>query len=87
MSMTESVHPNAGDEIEITAPFPVVNIAALAARRQQRITGIVLEQILALQIDDGLRGIRSCRRQDAGHSLIIPDRTKSLAASGGGEFD
>ncbi len=74
MSVTERVDADAGEEIEIAAAFQIVNIAALSARQNERITGVVLQEILALQLLNLLRGLVNGGRKDAGHLIIITDR-------------
>ena len=41
--MPQGIHANTGDRIEIAAPFRVVDVAALSAGQNQRITGIILQ--------------------------------------------
>ena len=55
MRVAEGIYADAGDEIEITRARSVVDVAALAAMQNQRITGVVLEQVLLFEIDDGCR--------------------------------
>ena len=57
MRVAQRVDADAGDEIQVTLALGVLHIASLAARQRQRITGIILEQIFALEFDDGLCGL------------------------------
>ena len=56
MSMSQGVDADAGDQIEIAFPGRVIDITTLAASQHERVTGIVLEQVLLLQIHDRLGG-------------------------------
>ena len=53
MILAESVHADARDEIEIPLAVGVPHIRAVAARQHQRMTRIVLQQIAALELNDG----------------------------------
>ena len=78
MGMPQGIHADAGHEIQVAAAVGVKYITALAARHHQRIAGVVLKQVFALQVDDGLGGVIHDGGKDAFHLFMI-------AAGKGGE--
>ena len=52
MGMTQRIHAQAGDEIEILLAFCVVEEHTLAAFEGDRITVIGLEKVAALEVDN-----------------------------------
>ncbi|MGA2119477.1 MAG: hypothetical protein ABSH56_32595 [Bryobacteraceae bacterium] len=56
MGVAERIDADAGNQIEVTAALQIVHPAPLSARQDERITGIILEEVGALQIHDGLSG-------------------------------
>ena len=58
VGMTQSVDTDSGEEIEIPLALKVVEVAAFSTGKRQRIPGVVLEQVLPLQIHQCLgRGV------------------------------
>ena len=55
MCMAQGVDTDSGDKVEIPVAVHIVDVAPLAAIQHQRVAGIVLQEKLALQIDDLLR--------------------------------
>ena len=55
MVLAERVHADAGDEIEITLAVDVPHVRAVAAHQHQRMTRVILQQILALELNDVLK--------------------------------
>jgi len=53
--VAQGVDPDTRDEVQILVPVNVVDVASFAAIQHQRVPGIVLNQKLALEIDDLLR--------------------------------
>ena len=51
MRVTQRVHSDAGDEIEIAGAVRIVNVAAFAPMHDQGIAAVILKQVLALQFD------------------------------------
>ena len=74
MGVPERVDADAGEEIEVAAALQIVKVAAFSAGQSERITGIILEQVVALQVHDGLGGVLHCGRKGAGHLLMIARR-------------
>src|SRR5438552_3983883 len=52
MPMHQRIYANAGDQVQIALAGCVVDIAPLAARQHQRMAGIILKQVLLLQVDN-----------------------------------
>ncbi len=52
VGVAQARYADAGDEIQVPLAGQIVHIAAFAARQDQRIAGIILEQIIAFQIHD-----------------------------------
>ena len=71
MRVAEGVDADAGEQVQVTAAFQVVNPATLAARQHQRIAGIVLQQVLFFQVHDLLGALRADRRESGRHLLMI----------------
>jgi hypothetical protein len=69
--MSQRIYPNSGDEIEIPAALGIVYMAALAARDDERVSGIILQEVLAFQVHHGLSGAIYGRGKGARHSIII----------------
>ena len=71
MGVAQRVDADARDEVEVACAVDVVNIAALSPMRDQRIAAIVLQQVVAFQVDNGV-GCRGRRWVwSAGHLLMI----------------
>ncbi len=58
MGVTEGVHADAGDQVEIAFAVQIENVAALTAVQDERVSAVILKQVLAFQVDDLLRGNR-----------------------------
>ena len=56
MGVTERIDADAANEIEVTVALQIVNVASFATVECERITGIVLEQVFALQMHNFLSG-------------------------------
>jgi hypothetical protein len=56
MRVAECVDANARDEIEVADAVDVVNVAAFSAVQHQGIAAVILENVLAFQIDNGFGG-------------------------------
>ena len=56
MILAERVHADARDEIEISLAVDVPHVRTVAANQNQRVTRVVLQQILTLEFDDVQRG-------------------------------
>ena len=54
--VAERVDPDARDEIEVAAAIGVVDVAAFAARQNERVPGVILKNVIPLQVHYGLRG-------------------------------
>jgi hypothetical protein len=71
MGMTEGVHTDAGEEIEVAAAVYVIQIAASPARDNERVPGIVLKNGFFFQVDDRLGTALYNRWRGARHFFII----------------
>jgi hypothetical protein len=71
MRVSQRIHADAGDEIQVTMAFQIVNMAALSAREDQRITGVVLQHVIPLQVHRLLGGLIHSGGGRARHLLII----------------
>ena len=69
MGISQRVHANAGDQIEVPVAGGVLYVTAFAAMQDQRVAGVVLDQKLLFEIDD----IVDNRRRGGGgfHVFII----------------
>ena len=52
MILAESIHPDTGDEVEIAFARSVPHVRTVATHQNERMTRVVLEQILTLKVDD-----------------------------------
>ncbi len=52
MRVSKRVHAQTRDKVEVPFAFDVVDVNAFAASQSQRITGIRVQQILLLQLND-----------------------------------
>src|SRR6185437_8962593 len=71
VGVAESGDADAGDEVKVAAPGGIVEIAAFAALERERIAGVVLEQVVAFEVDGGLREVLLRGRNEGGHSGIL----------------
>src|SRR6185369_8204810 len=72
----ERVHPNSSEEIEVAAAVRVVQVAALTAREDQRISGVSLQKVVPLQVHDCLGRALHEWGQGACHSLMIAESSR-----------
>ena len=56
MRVSQGVHADARNEIQVPVPVYVVDVAALPPVDDERITRVVLEQMFPFEVDDFLRG-------------------------------
>ena len=50
MRITERVHSDAGYQIEVALAFEIIQVAALAARQDDRVPSVVLKEIILLEL-------------------------------------
>jgi hypothetical protein len=81
MGVTQRVDADTCNEVEIAVTVDVVNIAALSLVYDQWIAAIVLEQVLAFQIDDGVYGEGGQGVWGAGHLFMIQRGADSSPAA------
>jgi hypothetical protein len=53
MILAESIDADAGDEVKVPFAVGVPHPGTVAAHQDQRMTSVILEQILAFQFDNG----------------------------------
>jgi hypothetical protein len=56
MGMPQCVHADARDEIEIAGAVHAVDVATFAFVEDQRVAAVILQDVLAFQINDGVGG-------------------------------
>src|ERR1022692_3004526 len=71
MRVAQRFDADARDEVEVAGTIDVVNVTALSPVHDQWIAAVVLEQVLAFQIDNGVGGERRYGVWSAGHLLMI----------------
>ena len=54
MVLPQRIDADAGDEIEIALAVDIPHVRAVAALENERMAGVILQQILLFEIDDGL---------------------------------
>jgi hypothetical protein len=57
MGVSQRIDADAGYEIQVTVAFQIIDAAALSARQDKRITGVVLQQVFPLQVHYLLGGL------------------------------
>ena len=71
MGVSQRIHPDAGQEIQVAAARRVIHITAFAAGDGEGMAGVVLQHVIPLQVHDRLGGVIRDGGKDAFHLFII----------------